>query len=487
MRPERAIGVALVLCGGLASAPGVLAQDSDLRRAVLAPTVQALQSLRADPAELARLLDDQVLTNYPVFVLAAATRSANGQFIVEANRLDKQVGASGRGRGTTTLVSSGSVPRILGFALETGAMTQSVTGTSVTFQTNPAGLAQVLARGASAAGEPFDDAASRNTLNVLRRFNVGLTFDAGQDSARGLTGSYRQLQQVSAQFYVHNRRDPTHPAWREVWLDFARRAGSGLANVTTALALDLRSQPEFQALQAGTRARILAAATDEEIEQALVDHAARFEAFVSSDLTARMLDAWASYLRAQGDVYRSLARSQIVTLEYQLDRPPVQDAPADMVPAGAQTLAPDLSTARLIWVRPFLGASDMTVNGSVSFFNSEAPGMPGLVRDWQVGGKLDFPLNGTFGFSRAQLTVAALYMRLRQSPLGVPAIVNDVPVDLAGHIRLVQARLRIPVSDSGFSVPVSFTYANRTELVTGEAQVRGNIGLTLDVDKLIGR
>jgi hypothetical protein len=78
-------------------------------------------------------------------------------------------------------------------------------------------------------------------------------------------------------------------------------------------------------------------------------------------------------------------------------------------------------------------------------------------------------------------------MRLLESPLGVPVMVNGVAVDRTGSLGFFQARLRIPPGDSGFSVPFSVTYASRTELVADESQVRGNVGFTLHLDKFIGR
>jgi hypothetical protein len=306
-------------------------------------------------------------------------------------------------------------------------------------------------KGAETLGTTPDDTATRNTLNFLRRLNVGLTFDAGKDKEKAFAGSYQELQQFSTQIYLHNHRDPTHPSWNTLWQSFGQNVGNGLPNVLNALAVDLVNQAEFKAVKAETEKRLLEAKTDAEIERAILDHADKMTAFVSDQMSARMLDEWAQYLRTQNRAYASIARSQILTFEYQLDRPPVQDAPTNAAASTAASEAPDLSTFRLIWVRPFLGASDMTVSGSASTFNRENSG----VRDWQIGGKLDFPLNGIGGFSKAQFTVAGLYLRLRQSPLGVPVTVNGVDVDRTGNIRFFQARLKVPLGDSGVSVPFS--------------------------------
>jgi len=204
---------------------------------------------------------------------------------------------------------------------------------------------------------------------------------------------------------------------------------------------------------------------------------------VSAQMSIRAVDEWARYLRTQNKSYASIARSQILTVEYQFDRPPAQDASAEVVDKAQAAGAPDLSTFRVIWARPFLGPSDMTVTVSASRFNESHAG----IRDWQVGGKLDFPLNGIGGLSKSQLTLAGLFVHLEQSPLGVPVRINGVVVDRTGDMGFFQARLKVPLGDSGMSVPFSFTYASRTELIKDEKEIRGNVGFSLDVDKLIGR
>jgi hypothetical protein len=42
----------------------------------------------------------------------------------------------------------------------------------------------------------------------------------------------------------------------------------------------------------------------------------------------------------------------------------------------------------------------------------------------------------------------------------------------------------MPVKDSGIKVPISITASNRTELIK-EKDVRGSVGLTLDLDTLM--
>ena len=55
-----------------------------------------------------------------------------------------------------------------------------------------------------------------------------------------------------------------------------------------------------------------------------------------------------------------------------------------------------------------------------------------------------------------------------------------------GHIGLFQAKLTIPMKGSGVKIPISFTVANRTEVIK-ETDVRANIGISLDLDSLVAK
>lgn len=458
------------------------AQTSDIGRAVLQPSIEELQRARAGKGSgtLTEVVD-QVLSVPAPFVAAVAADADAVRFIVEANRIDKQVGAPARGKGSTNLVASGSVPRLLGFAVETGALTQSVSGSSITLQTNPVGLISTLAN--YLPGET--DTATRHTLDFLRRFNVTATFDTSREADGRFTGSYRQLASASTQIYLYNHRDPTDGKWVSVWAGFVAGAGPGLPNAVTRLQVDLEAQAEYKSLREATRKRLLGATSDAEIESAVLEYANQLAPMLPLEASAQVIAAWTRYLRAQTMQYNELARSPILTFEYQLARPPVQDAPAEVSAAAPARADSDLSTAKLIFVRPFLGASDMTLNASASFFNRQPEGVRSGARDWQLAAKLDFPLDGIAGASKSQLTIAALFIHMRQPPLGFPVVVNDVPLEQTGNLRFVQARLRLPLGDSGISVPFSVTYATRTEFLK-EKEVRGNVGLTLDFDKLAG-
>ena len=55
-----------------------------------------------------------------------------------------------------------------------------------------------------------------------------------------------------------------------------------------------------------------------------------------------------------------------------------------------------------------------------------------------------------------------------------------------GTTAVGQLKLTVPVKGSGVRIPLSVTFANRTELIT-ESVVRANVGLTYDLDVLFAK
>jgi len=480
----RTLSTALVL---LTVAITARAQDADQLRIILKETIDAIQATPVNSTDRANLIT--LLFRRNSFV-AAAARTGELQNIIEANRIDKQVGSSGGSTGSTNLVSSGSVPRLLGLAMEHGALAQTTSGTTITFRTNPAGLVGALRSSKLAPAEP--DTATQNTLNFLEKLNFGLTFDTSRENDKRFTGSYRQLQEASAAIYLYNRRDPRHRKWQPVWNDFRQKvsqttgAGTRLANALNEYGAVLQNSGGFSALQAEYRTKLNESAADR-IAPLIIEYLEKAgDIAANASQAGKVIELWDAYLQEQKTLYNEISRSPILTLEYVLARSPIESIPSSVLAPAASPDLPDLSVARLIFVRPFIGSSEMTLNASMGLFNTALPSMRGNIRDWQFGGKLDFRLPELAGQTKGQLTLSGLYVNLRQKPLGVPLQINGKPLADKGEIGLFQGRVRFPLGDSGFSIPISLTVASRTELID-ETEVRGNIGFTFDMDKLLGR
>ena len=111
--------------------------------------------------------------------------------------------------------------------------------------------------------------------------------------------------------------------------------------------------------------------------------------------------------------------------------------------------------------------------------------MSGNFRDFRLAGKWDFPVGHVPAFiAKGTLTFSGLFEHLHQKPLEIDLSINDVTVNQPGNMGVFQAKYTVPVGDSGIQVPISFTASNRTELIK-ERELRGNIGITFDLDKLL--
>src|SRR5262245_45550547 len=120
-------------------------------------------------------------------------------------RSDKQLGATASASGTTTLVSKGTVPQILAFALENGAVLRSVSGTTVTFRSNVGGALRAL------AGKGFFRLTSGDdpSLSLLSRLSFSASFDTSRGAAANtFTADQQQLSQWTGRFQIANQRDP---------------------------------------------------------------------------------------------------------------------------------------------------------------------------------------------------------------------------------------------------------------------------------------
>src|SRR6185369_717492 len=71
--------------------------------------------------------------NAGLFALAIALRKQAAVFVATAEdvRVDKQVGGSNSNSGSTSLVSKGSIPSILGYAVENGGLARDINGTTI--------------------------------------------------------------------------------------------------------------------------------------------------------------------------------------------------------------------------------------------------------------------------------------------------------------------------------------------------------------------
>ena len=466
----------------------------------------------------------------------------------EESRVDKQVGGTDANSGATSVVMKGSVPSVLGIAVENGALKQSVSGTSVTFRGNPVGILNALRAKGYLESFVIKDPVPRE----LRKFSFSVSFDASRGSeasASGgdggsaaaanmplvLRGDAKQLSQFSVRYDIANQRDPRHWRYQEDFRNLVAVQGGELNGViarSLQALLAIRSFAGIAGLTgvesywdwaASAQAQIAATPPDgveAKVKDLLADFAAHFGAEGrqrirkqledkiaqlenNASRTAeenRLLerlradvgrlerfeteirsfsDAYKDYLTRRRDIFEKIKKGSILAAEYVNNRP---------------VTGPSQSNFRVIWESDFSKAWEFTFNGSFTFYDS--PLMEknaSRIRDFQFAAQLDRPLGQVQKIGNLVLSLAGKYERLAETAMlpaammaagGGAGMMGFKPPK--GDIVLGQAKLTIPVKGSGAKIPISLTVANRNEVIK-EREVRGNIGLTFDLDTLFAK
>lgn len=416
---------------------------------------------------------DLVRRDYNLVAQMLLRQKAKAEAVTEAEnaRTDKQLEVNEAQSGTTSLVSKGGIPAVLGFATAYGALTRSEEGTTITFTLNPVGLASALAeRGYITSFQtetPFE--------RFLRNFALGFSFDASRGDTGGVfTGGPQQLSGLSVRYNIINRRDPRERRYTDDFVNLARTQGVPIAgdyarlirraflNPTPSIAEWARKTDEaLQRAAPGQEKRVL----EEQLNKfPISDLPPEVDAIINS--LARNL---AGFRSARDELLKRVSSGLVLTLDYSLERR------GDL---------PDLSNIRFIAEKgPYDGKIDLTFNSSVSFFHSRPTGAnANRLRDFRFAGQIDVPLRETRWTGKPLLSFAGRYQRLLEDE----TLPNGGTLSAKGDIAVGQLKLTIPVRGTAFKIPLSLSFSNRTELLD-EKEVRGNFGFTFDMDSVFAR
>ena len=469
---------------------------------------------KADAAEQARLsVGSAVNANFALFLEFLGYRQALSD--LEEKRFDKQVGAStSGGAGTTTLTTKGSVPSLLGFAVENGAMTRSVSGTTITFRAVPWDVVKALADHDYVASGPTPQPGT--LAGLLSQVSLAVSFDASRGNTNGstagssgstvFTGDKQQVSGYGFHYQIFNRRDPRDIHYARLWNTLIAKKGLDLANRLNRLAalmragVDANGKPlpaapwvaDFDSWRKDTATKLEAASIDD-VEKTISAQAVTFKKIAAAypELQAQAkvaAEALSDYFLDRNDDIKKITKAPTLAFDYSVTRQANTNGTVP-VAAGATVPSslPDLSNFKLIFAKGFMDGPELTANASFTVFNSLPSGSKaGRLRDGQASLQLDVPLPEIMKTTNMVLSFSGQFVRLLEQPLGAPVIVNTKSVTATGNIGLAQAKLTIPVKGSGVQIPISITWSNRTELVL-EKDVRANFGVTFDLDKLFAK
>jgi hypothetical protein len=426
---------------------------------------------------------------------------------------DTQVGSTPDTKGTTSLAMKGAVPKVLGFAVQHGAITEQVNGNTVTFRATPAGVLKALAGldAKSIFGVATDSGGNpvAPSCDWCGKFSAAISFDVSQGSTPGtLTAAKQQVTSWSARTEVLNHRDAKrreyiHNFQRITGItEYTQRFNDLQAALDQSADFDPWKKKLIEQVQEQVEAPLKQALQDESAKSSpspVVIQAAKAQAhdkfiqLVSAALVSgekitlpnKVTSALLEYAKAlkpllqqRNDIIDYANKGLLLTADWTVNRDPN---------------VPDLSTVTGILEDSFgpERKHDLTINVAAVFFDSTPKAPIHQFHDFKATAQYDIPL-GTFqSYGPFVFSLASRYEFVPNdtlSPGGTITGTATAPMTAAphGHLVVGQAKLTIPVKGTGVKIPFSISAANRTELIK-EKDVRGNIGITFDLDAIFAQ
>lgn len=438
-----------------------------------------------------------------MLLLAMALKKATST-LYEDTRVDEQTGSNSASSGTTSLVSKAGVPSLLSMALENGAITQSASGTTVTLSGNVAGIIKAVDK------HGYLSVVAGNADRWYERLS-NLTASASFDTSRGIaqgsqptfTGSDQQLSAWSFKDEFFNSKVKNLARF---WDDAARKKGwqlnadpKGLPEKLPA-AIEKRLTQWFveaskaltDKLAAGGRKNLGTDCRFDDLCAALADKLRDLPTPEDDDDPPDLNDALkplttklSAWLKDKPEHLARAVTGTVVSGEFVTNR--VIPAPLDATTSTTASAAVpiSLSTARLIMAATGPNVS-FTLNAAFSFFPGDLP--PTLAKhphNVELAAQLDAPFGTATGIGRLVFSASGKYQHMFQEPIDL--VTGVVGKEVQGDILLGQLKLTIPTKGTGVKVPISITFANRSDLIKEKKQIRGHIGISYDLDSLLAK
>lgn len=400
-----------------------------------------------------------------------ATKRAVLVRTIEEARVDEQVGGSASNSGSTSLVSKGSVPTILGFAVENGTLEREDNGTTLTFRGNFVGLIKALGNSGYIESYDEDDPSTR----FLRRISFAFSFDTARGPQPGtFTGDLKQLSEYAFHVDVLNKRDPRHKSYLAKWDRLINTNAQVVTDILARITLYLLNDPVL--IDWNERAsNAVATAPESDYDKVVREQFAKLQTLQLSPQIDLVIESFSTefnaYLENRAAILKDAANGPVVSFDYQNTR---------------RVNEPDLSNFKLIAEGGFFGGkADLTANVSLTILNKIPTGSNlKRVRDFQMSGQLDLPLGEVQKIGAFVLTFAGKFQHLNDD---VTLPDGTIAMDTKGNIGYGQIKLTIPVKGSGVKIPLSVSFANRSELIKEKSFVRGNFGITFDLDSIFSK
>ena len=425
---------------------------------------------------------------------------------IEKERNDVQTGSSPSASGTTSIVSKGVAAQVLSFATENGALSRIDSKTVSTFRGNPIGITRLL------AGDEvfpycaiYDFACVSPLARILEGSSFNVSFNtlpasstssgnAGSPTgnARILSASSRQVAGWGVRYDFHVRKKPSEIAsnYGKQFDDTVKTSGKAYVNAVQNLlqkipleqrvAWEAKYVALLQSDATADKAGFTKALAQAVSELADLGQKADPQFKSASDL---VISKMSSYFVSRDKLLADYVNKVTFSISYD-----------DTLPANQ----PNQSSAKFILsARPTF--AQITANGTVEWYDQILKASVSRVRDAQLA----FECDKTFGKTDAQVSpsLSAGYyfqymvdnalLTLPSSALApgtsiaLPGSASEL-LNTKGAIHLGQVKITFKVRNSGINIPLALTFSNRTDLIKA-TEVRGNFGLTYDLDSLFAK
>jgi len=542
MRPDLGF---LVLCFCLASSVAICQSsnqatpsESSSQAASTQPSSVMMANLvkiyrASDPnGDVATFSDPAFWLRQTVNIAAQTTQQAeNANQTVAKNaasaaqgRTDQQTTAPTAAAGSTSALSKGSVPWLLGFAEEYGGLTQSVTGSTTTVNGNVANIIKALS--AQTYLESFKKEENNQWISMISKASFSLAFDTGTSSSSTATSTTpSQFSNATAHIDFINHRDPRDKEWRTEWSTFVNNPNNNIASAEQAFDDEIKSQhpaayKQWNDVVISTLSNLAnflktakASQNDQDTRitgdletiwtsyQKIIkvlgedQKDATGAVVVEADQQLIKLEkafngVYVHYGKDKQTVVNEINSSKVFSFEYTFtDQSSVQLPKSTTQTYSIGTTAPNLSNFNFIFQAPFLKASaaQFIANASTTLFMSPAAQLKVTpVRDYKISAGVDIPVPALASLAKSTISLSGLFQDLLQEPLGQKVTVNGASVTNTGNIILGQAKWSFPVGSSGVTFPVSFTGSNRTDLIK-ETDLKGTVGISYNLDSLLSK
>ena len=401
----------------------------------------------------------------------------------ESARTDKQLGASASSSGSTTLVQKPGFSEWLAFAVEHGAIERTVSGTNTTISTSPYALIKLWTP---------DTQENFESYSFWRRLGFSVVLALDDIEATPLENLDLSLvPEVSARVRLLGDRSTRSRRFTQAWDE---RVGTRIQNRlnanTGAVSQTLNNSPELRAASEAARARLLTEIASalttttppaqqvqqisslilNELNTAIRDPIRDNTLAVSTAIENQINDVLVPTLLAThsalgnvqsqvDEIVDEVNKSMLATLTYTRHQIPVTS---------------DYSSVKFA-LETFVAPFNVGLDAGVSLYHDpDEMASQSTVRDYAIGvtveGTIAFSLFGglnALDASKTTISASGRFSRLEEA--------DD-------EIGIAQIKVSIPIT-AGLRLPISVTYATRTELID-EEEIRGNFGLTVDFDVL---